>query len=404
MAAAVAATISPTVTVPIIAALVTGFFAWYVQAWRLRREASDQATKTLRLYRDPLLRAAFDLQSRLYNIAARGFLSRYWIDGNEEQRFYARWSTLWLFGQYLGWVEILRREVQYLDLGSRTANRRLQRRLNEVSAALASDSRGGKDSFIIFRSDQRAIGEFMVVERPSQTEHRPDCMGYSEFNETLATLEAETASSRSASSAQTSVVISWAERFARDLEATAETSGAVGLHHRLVGIQRRLIDLIDVLDADRLRYPHLNFRGKLPELEISTPTPPTQVANFIWSWMDPWEEVDRWARSNKMTAGQVDGAVRSYRGRRGLLGRRSEVTVTLERGWIVVDATTARFRQQRRINGSLRARRARKPLNDLLRRFDRPVLKGEATVPDRMVEWGIRRVLRLRAVAGDHES
>ncbi|MEU9096755.1 hypothetical protein [Streptomyces sp. NPDC048361] len=45
-------------------------------------------------HRDPLLWAAFDLQSRLYNIVDRGFLRVYFRDGSDRERAYARRSTL----------------------------------------------------------------------------------------------------------------------------------------------------------------------------------------------------------------------------------------------------------------------------------------------------------------------
>lgn len=391
---------------PIVVALITaaigGFSVWYVQAWRMRREAADKATQTLNYFRDPLLRAAFDLQSRLYNIEARSFLDRYWTHGDDDQRIYSRWSTLWLFGQYLGWVEILRREVQYLDLGTRAANRRLQRGLSEISAALASDSRGHTNRFVIFRSDQRAIGEFMVAERPNLAD-RPDCIGYSEFSGKLAGLERS--ASATPPSMDAAVVLAWADRFTRDLEAEAATTGGGEMSGRVVAIQRRLVDLLDLLDPDRLRYPHLNYRGRLPELGAGDPAAKLQLAHFIWTWSDAWAEVDAWASSRglKQIAG-VGPDARELRGRLGPLGRRLEVTVSSKEDWLRIDAATVRFGRFRPIDGSLRTRRSRLLLNDLLRRFDRPILKGEATLADRLVARAIRRGRRLRATAGAHES
>lgn len=401
----VLAAVSADVVVPIVVALIAGVTAglspYFLQTSGWRREATDKATQTLNHFRDPLLRAAFDLQSRLYNIEARRFLDRYWTQGDEEQRNYARCSTLWLFGQYLGWVEILRREVQYLDLGTRAANQRLQRGLSEVSAALASDSQGQANHFVIFRSDQRAIGEFMVGERPSPSE-RPDCVGYTEFNRKLAELEGEADALSGA--VDSSVVLTWAQRFTRDLEAEAVRTGSGEMSGRVVAIQRRLIDLLDLLDPDRLRYPHLNYRGRLPELGAGGPAPKLRTARFIWSWSDPWEEVEAWAAARRLKLAGDEGDRRQFRGHRGLLGRRLEVTVSYERSWLSVRAGRTRFRRPRALDGSLRARRSRRRVNDLLRRFDRPVLDGEATFPDRLVTRSVRLVRRLRATAGDHES
>jgi hypothetical protein len=90
----------------------------------------EQADKTLRLeqvvsrYRDPLLGAAFDLQSRIYNILILGF-SGYLSSGDEGEKSYAVNSTLFLIAQYFGWTEALRRGVQFLDLGEVERSREL---------------------------------------------------------------------------------------------------------------------------------------------------------------------------------------------------------------------------------------------------------------------------------------
>jgi hypothetical protein len=303
----------------IFVAVLTAFVTWYVPAWRASRDARIETARALRHTRDPLLRAAFDLQSRLYNIVARDFLSTYLTSDREDERQYALMSTLWLVGQYLGWVEILRREVQYLDLGSRSHNRQLQLHLNSVSAALASDSRRQDGRFIAFRADQRAIGEYMVTARDLGGDvRRPDCLGYSEFlakfRETL---------DRDAEDAATQPVLAWARRFERDLRSVRDDPGSAT---RLVGVQRRLIDLVDLLDADRVRYPELDFRGRLH----STAAPsrvPHQVAHFLWP-TDPWPVVSAWATSVRFRVSRSSSDhERPYRGRHGLTFRRTKVHV-----------------------------------------------------------------------------
>src|SRR4051812_1080099 len=78
-------------------------------------EKADTVQELLGRYRDPLLSAAYDLQSRFYNIARRDFLGVYYQRGDLDA-LSAENTTLWIVGQYFGWVEILRREVQFLDL------------------------------------------------------------------------------------------------------------------------------------------------------------------------------------------------------------------------------------------------------------------------------------------------
>lgn len=85
--------------------------------------------------------AAFDLQSRVYNIlfgfevsrrpGSSGFLQAFLLDGTEQQANYVRSSTAFVFAQYLGWVEIFREDLQFLDLGDSKTNRQTLRRGNQ---------------------------------------------------------------------------------------------------------------------------------------------------------------------------------------------------------------------------------------------------------------------------------
>ena len=390
----------------VAAAVVTGFFAWYVQAWRFRREANSEAIRVLRRNRDPLLRAAFDLQSRLYNIVAGNFLDRYWFRGNSEEKAYAIRSTLWLIGQYLGWVEVLRRDVQYLDLGSRRVNQRLQSRLSEISAALASDAGWLGDAFITFRTDQRAIGEFMVTARDTvDGGTRPDCLGYSEFVERLygssaagnvprkarfwrrPWMPAQSGDRETPVGMPVSPFAAWAARFSRELEKVA-ARGPTGMlsQPRLITAQRRLIDLVDLLDADRVRYPAVDVRGKLPAVSAEAAERRDRIATFVWPFSDPWETVDEWARSDLTWEVSPDGG-RRYVGRWHLTGWRSEFRIR-RGGQLEVDAWVSRAggRKPRSLDGSLRSRRARRVANELLAAFDRPLVAGGATKPDRLIE------------------
>jgi hypothetical protein len=265
----------------------------------------------------------------------------------------------------------------------------VQLRLNDVSAALASDSYGRDGTFIIFRSDQRAIGEFMVTERKTQNGKRPDCLGYSEFIEALARLDDLAAGSTRG--AENSPVASWARRFTAGIDTiAAATPGAVA-EARLVRVQRRLIDLIDLLDSERTRYPRPDLRGKLPWPEMGTKPLQVQAARFIWPWGNPWGGVDEWGQAQPLTCSVEQDDERLYIGRLGLLGGHPEIRVIYRDGWFTITAGTARGRRIRSIDGSLRSRRARRALDDLLDRYDRPLV-NEATKPFRAVEW-IRRLV-----------
>jgi hypothetical protein len=139
------------------------------------RETATKAEEAARLigkYRDPLLRSAYDLQSRIYNVCRRGGFRGY------RDPEYFRFNTMFLFGEFLGWLEIIRREIQFLDLGAVQATKDLLRTLQEVQDQIATTSEL-RDDLYLYRGHQRAIGELMLVRTDGQTSGGPryECMG-----------------------------------------------------------------------------------------------------------------------------------------------------------------------------------------------------------------------------------
>ena len=191
--------------------------------------------------RDPVLWAAFDLQSRIYNIMLQRFLLVYLVQGSDEQRAYAQRNTVFLFAQYLAWVEIVRRSVHFLDLGSKQYNREVVNHFSKISGVLNSDGFPGL-LFCIFRGDQRAIGEIMI---DTSTGGDLTCIGYAEF---CTRMDADSA---------------FAQWFARLLTHIDQLAAAVDQWHpRLVALQHNLVDLINLLDPESIRFPD-RHRSKL---------------------------------------------------------------------------------------------------------------------------------------------
>ena len=92
------------------------------QAHELERQKEREtqreiAERILQQYRDPLLDAAHTLQGRLFNIMAQDFLGAYLNHPDPDERRYARDYTVYAIAEYLCWVEILRRELRFHDLG-----------------------------------------------------------------------------------------------------------------------------------------------------------------------------------------------------------------------------------------------------------------------------------------------
>jgi hypothetical protein len=190
--------------------------------------------------RDPLLWAAFDFQSRLFNIVDGQFLDVYYAHGDGLDRAYALRSTLHVVADYLGQVELLRREIQFLDLGNRESSRTVVRLLMAIGNVLNSD---GYDDpyFRVFRSDQRALGELVISESSDR------CLGYAEFCRRL-DADADFAS--------------WFEPVS---DGIRELASSTRPHPRLVRLQVALMDLIDFLDPDADRFPdHRRSRLSLP--------------------------------------------------------------------------------------------------------------------------------------------
>lgn len=211
-----------------------------IEEQRAARVKQEERLDLMKRVRDPVLWAAFDLQSRIYNIAAQRFLLVYLLRGTAEQRAYAQQNTLFLFAQYLAWVEIVRRSVHFLDLGDKRENRELVNQFSKISSILNSD--GFPDAiFCIFRGDQRAIGEIMIGAR---SDGELSCIGYAEF------------------CARTDADPSFAQWFARLSKDIDQLAGGEQWHPRLVALQNSLVDLITLLDPESIRFPD-RHRNKL---------------------------------------------------------------------------------------------------------------------------------------------
>ncbi|MFF1647669.1 hypothetical protein [Streptomyces sp. NPDC058240] len=196
-----------------------------------RRARSAQRQDVMSRYRDPLLWAAFDLQSRLENIAVRevGFLTTHYACGSPRTREYARRNTLFVLAEYLGWVEIIRLRVRFLDLGDREDNRRIVALLFEVGKVLSSD-RYADARFSLFRGES--------------------CIGYAEFCRRLDT---------------DSAFAAWFDRPSDDIEESATRTAPAG---RLVDLRNSPLELIQFLDPDGVRFP-ADQRHQLPGHRMS---------------------------------------------------------------------------------------------------------------------------------------
>lgn len=360
-------TVLVTAVVSVATTVVAGL---YGPAWKARvdtrRAAQQRSEQVIRHYSEPLARAAFDLQSRLYNICRQHFL--------EDEKIppeYRRFSTLWILGQFLAWVEIVRREVQVIDFGDIRRTTSLQRHLFDVVDILGTNSGDHDQNLRVFRAEQRAIGELMVTERRMGDRHRSDSLGYGEF---VHRMETEPDFAR------------WFAKLDQDVQ---RLMGGGGSHLRLALAQRALIGLIDFLDPDLVRFPEPNERGRIPvppgQHDRKRTRPPTQVARFLFEG-DPLATVESWARERHLPVlREPAGTVRVRLSRRtGLVGH--DVVVLRTPPWVELHVVR---RSQPVAGPSPTGAPLPSPIprpqeadavNDLLRRFDRPPLPRRPSI------------------------
>jgi len=191
-----------------------------------RTKEREKRDKEISHYREPLARAAYDLQSRLYNIICLSFLEAFYHNGEERERQYAVNNTVFLVAQYLCWSELVRREIQYIDLGENEKTRKLLELQDTIYSLWGTDQQ--PKLFRIFAGEQRALGEALIQAGYS----RPECLGYGAF---LGKFKDGA-----------NPLVDALKRDIPHLDGATE---------RLRNIQHALIDLLDMLDPNDTRFP-----------------------------------------------------------------------------------------------------------------------------------------------------
>jgi hypothetical protein len=144
------------------------------------RDRQAAAAELALRYQEPLLHAAFNLQSRLYNIArptGHRFLDRFLTQGTPAEAEYARVNTVYLLGQYLCWGEILRRESQFVDPVDRQRDREVTVGMERVREVLADSLTFTDPVLRVFRGEQRAIGEVLLTKTDNPSDRARAAVG-----------------------------------------------------------------------------------------------------------------------------------------------------------------------------------------------------------------------------------
>ncbi|MFI7421111.1 hypothetical protein [Nonomuraea sp. NPDC049684] len=249
--------------IAVLGALSTAVIGFWWQSRLRSAERSDYMTR----YRDSLLWVAFDLQSRIYNIlfghqvdrAGAGFMQALLLEGSEREAEYARFSTAYVFAEYLGWAEIFRRDIRFLDLGKNQRNRRVLLCLANISRTLSTARILGTD-YRLFRADQRAIGELMIAEDSGPGNRW--CRGYAEFTRKVRGDDE---------------FRHWTQELFQHIEKAARSPD--GATERLLRLQHQLVELIDLLDPAQVRFP-VSERTRFQPAEPLTDLEPYQVGRL----------------------------------------------------------------------------------------------------------------------------
>ena len=217
-----------------------------LETWKRRETIREIQRK----YRDPIILAATELAQRLNEILKQyptDFLDRAVLigtpartHGSHRDAYFQRYkcqSTIYRLAAVLGWLELYRQELVFMDAETQKAERSIERCLHALREDLAdgtlneaADWSTWKDA-LIFREEQRAIGEAMIIGIVSTR----TVMSYGAF---IAAAEApEHPSNR---------WIRVAEHFCIDVE-TAKDFRRTRLQRLLV----HLMDLVRTLDASR---------------------------------------------------------------------------------------------------------------------------------------------------------
>lgn len=236
------------------------FFSRSFARWQ-QQQALNQVYQK---FRDPLSLAASELASRTREIVKHYptvYLTSEVLASRPERqiandiddpyfRRYKLISTLYRFCAFLGWVELYRQEVTYLNSGSTVQSEALERAIESVREDLADGNLNEAPNWdqwrdtLVFREELRAIGESMIEPRGSAR----TVMGYGSFVELLDSANSPTAR--------------WArvlQNFLLDLEPERPD-------FRRTRLQRLLVHLVDLttrhfnlavdneLQADRDKY------------------------------------------------------------------------------------------------------------------------------------------------------
>lgn len=141
-----------TLLISFVFSLVTAYFVSQREVAKLREEKKIRQEEEVKRYWQPILKAAGDLQDRLWHLTQveakkREGKTPVLLKQDENQVDNPKWpmtkkdymtSTLYYFAQYFAWIEILRQETQFIDIGKNEDTRHLHAALRDIEISLSN--------------------------------------------------------------------------------------------------------------------------------------------------------------------------------------------------------------------------------------------------------------------------
>jgi hypothetical protein len=160
--------------------------AAYRQKLEVEATSDERVRREIVAWANPIQDAAVSLQMRLDNILRHegywalhpGYTDPDWSISYD----YFLASTLYLFGQYFCWIQMLRLELSFELFRSQADKVALFQKIDAVSKALGDYDPGQKytgsgNDTQVFRLQQRGIGELFAIRRDGKRA----CRGYAHF-------------------------------------------------------------------------------------------------------------------------------------------------------------------------------------------------------------------------------
>jgi len=262
----------------LIATVLKDFFlARSLERWKSRQQLRQVY---LRL-RDPLLLATVELVNRLGEItfeSSVNFLEATLLQispprmtaNSAHDPYFQRYkliSTVYRLCAWLGWVELYRQEVAFLDSGQQKTNADLEKHINAMRASLADGHLNNADDWIewtdslIFREEQRAIGEHMLDPQ------RRSVIGYGSFNDRFV----------APGPCPTDQWIVITTTFLSDLKSVSRRNARDFRRTRCLMLIKHGVSLIKCLNKDRATARLLEFQQSAEEELANPPLKPRAV-------------------------------------------------------------------------------------------------------------------------------